>query len=157
LKKVLREYLPEIIAVVVALLGIFLLVERMQIRQTLAAALLRLLNFLKELFASLGSNLGGFFSRLTLSNAIGWILILFTCGYILWRLRYRFAHSARMLAGDCPRCGGELRVVHRKPLDRFIAAVFLPRARRYRCTNKECNWTGLRRSPERSRRLIQPD
>jgi predicted RNA-binding Zn-ribbon protein involved in translation (DUF1610 family) len=62
---------------------------------------------------------------------------------ILLRVRYRFAHSRFWNSRNCPRCGEYIHRVHRRPVDRYIAPIFLPHPRRYRCP--KCEWEGLRR------------
>ena len=124
-----------------AVLGIFLLLEQFQIRISVANAFRWLINALQTAFASLTAYLSTF----TLSDMLGWILILATSAFILFRLRYRFLHSERWRATVCPRCHSELERVHRTVFDRLLEKIFLPHVRRYRCNNAECNWSGLRR------------
>jgi hypothetical protein len=140
-KKIIREYRFELLAVLLAVLGVFLLLEQFQIRITVANAFRWLVNLLETALASLSAYL----SKFTLSDMIGWILILGTSVLILWRVRYRFLHSENWRATVCPRCEGELERVHRTAFDRLVEKLFLPRARRYRCSNAKCNWSGLRR------------
>ncbi len=42
--------------------------------------------------------------------------------------------------GICPRCGGSLYRVQRRPIDRFIN-IFLP-LYRYHCGSLGCDWEG---------------
>lgn len=49
--------------------------------------------------------------------------------------------SARPLM--CPRCGGPVERVRRRPIDRVLSMV--RRLRRYRCRNVECRWEGTLR------------
>ncbi len=51
----------------------------------------------------------------------------------------------------CPRCGGALNRIHRRPLDRLISRVY--RVHRYVCRNLECGWGGLLHCP-RERRVF---
>lgn len=46
---------------------------------------------------------------------------------------------------DCPRCGGPVIRVHRKPGDRLLKNLLLVRVARYRCDNINCGWEGLRK------------
>jgi hypothetical protein len=62
--------------------------------------------------------------------------------FVLWRVRWRLTTMPRFRARECPTCGGGLRRIHRRSLDRLIS-VFVP-VRRYRCRNNECRWQGLR-------------
>jgi predicted RNA-binding Zn-ribbon protein involved in translation (DUF1610 family) len=75
--------------------------------------------------------------------------------FILWRLRYRFLKSDRWQVLACPKCGGKLHRIHRTSLDRLVGSIFLPRAARYRCSNKECGWSGLRQTRQGSAAALQ--
>jgi len=153
MKKFLREYRVEILALLLALFGIFLLVEQLEIRKSLYAAFIQLLDILPNLVETVKSATVAYITSYTLSDLIGWIIILFTGVFIIWRVRYRFTHSHYWSAAECPRCRSELHRVHRRLSDRVLAKTFLPHARRYRCENAECNWSGLRRY----RRSTSPD
>lgn len=146
MKKILREYLVEIIALLIALLGVFLLVEQFEIRKTLLAMINRLVDFLPRFISAVKTELLVYVDSVTLSDLVGWILITLTGIVIVWRVRYRFAKSGAWRANQCPRCGGKLHRIHRNPIDRLFSWTLLPRARRYRCADPECNWAGLRRS-----------
>jgi predicted RNA-binding Zn-ribbon protein involved in translation (DUF1610 family) len=61
---------------------------------------------------------------------------------IAYRLRWRLMHSRSLTSMTCPNCGSDIHRVHRHTADR-IANWFVP-VRRYRCWNKECEWSGLR-------------
>ena len=43
---------------------------------------------------------------------------------------------------ECPRCGGDVRRIHRTRVDRLVDLV-VP-VRRFRCTGDECGWAGRR-------------
>ena len=48
-------------------------------------------------------------------------------------------------ATECPRCGGPIIRVHRRPGDRLFKNLLLVRIARYRCDNLNCGWEGLRK------------
>jgi hypothetical protein len=145
MKKFLREYRIEMLALLLALVGVFLLVEQFEIRKSLYAVFKQVLDFLPMLVETIKTSIMAYITSFTLSDLVGWSLIIFTGIFIIWRVRYRFIHSDYWSAAKCPRCGNELHRVHRKLSDRILARTFLPHARRYRCADSECNWTGLRR------------
>jgi len=149
-RKILREYRVEIVAVLIALLGIFLLVERLEIRKSLRAAALWLSTFLRQTGTALVDKSVAYITSFTLSDLVGWILIILTSLFIAWRVRYRFSTSSYWEADKCPRCGKTLQRIHRTLLDRLLSWTLLPRARRYTCGNSECGWEGLRRHKRRS-------
>jgi hypothetical protein len=42
----------------------------------------------------------------------------------------------------CPVCGSPLRQIHRRTIDRLISQFY--RVHRFRCSNDECRWVGLK-------------
>ncbi|MBN1145939.1 MAG: hypothetical protein JXA78_01685 [Anaerolineales bacterium] len=148
-RKILREYRVEIIAALVALLGVFLIVERLEIRESARAVLTWLAAILRQAAATIQGALIAYVASFTLSDLTGWILIALTSVFIVWRIRHRFSRSSYWEAGNCPRCGGALRRTHRTLLDRLLSWMLLPRARRYTCASSECGWSGLRRHKRR--------
>jgi hypothetical protein len=145
MKKFLGEYWVEILALLIALFGVFLLVEQFEIRKSLYAAFTQGLDFLRHLASALEAGAIAYIKSFTLSDLVGWILIVLTGVFIFWRVRYRFNHSEHWGAAECPLCGSELHRVHRNLFDHLLARTLLPHARRYICENAECSWSGLRR------------
>jgi hypothetical protein len=141
-RRFLRTYRFEIVWLIVVALGIFLILERMNIRA-------RLLQWLRAAAASLFHGAGhleksiaAFLARTTFSDAVGYVLILAALAAIVWRIRWRMMHSPALTTLRCPRCSGDIHRVHRHLLDRLIS-LYVP-VRRYRCTNGKCRWHGLR-------------
>jgi hypothetical protein len=137
-----RDYKVEIGGVVVAALGVFLLVERMNIRAALFGWLRNFLEATVSSLIRLGDSATNLLAQLTVSDLIGALLILGAVGALSWRVRWRLMRSVSLSTLRCPKCGGSLHRVHRRFLDRAISR-FVP-VRRYRCSNHECHWNGLR-------------
>lgn len=142
IQRLWREFTIEIAALVLAGLGIFLLVEQIQIRVTL-------LSFLRSLLAALARGGGAIVQGLhykvthvTLSDAVGGIIIVLAIWLVIWRMRWRIVHSEYLSQQVCPECGSRLHRVHRRTRDKLVTWI-LP-LRRYRCINHACRWTGLR-------------
>jgi hypothetical protein len=141
-RRFLRAYRFEIIWLAIVALGAFLVLEQMNIRGTLlgwarmaAAATLHGAGHLQK-------GIGAFLARTTLSDAVGFLLILSAMVAILWRIRWRLTHSPALTTLRCPKCSGGIHRVHRHRLDRLIN-LYVP-VHRYRCTNDTCRWCGLR-------------
>jgi hypothetical protein len=140
--RALSEWWVEILVVLLVAMGVFLLLERMQIRRTL-------LQWLQAGWASL-LRLGGdaqrglvsLIQRSTLSDLVGLGLLAVALAFILWRIRWRLVTMPRFTTRLCPRCGSELHRIHRRSLDRILD-LLVP-VRRYQCDDKECRWKGLR-------------
>ena len=143
MKKLLKEYRIEAIAVLLALVGVFLLVEQFEIRATLRKILTDSTGWLANLARTLLDGFSNYIRGFTLSDAIGWLLIFSAAAFIVWRFRYHYLRSERWLSTTCPRCGSPLHRIHRSKLDRLLAKIFLPHAGRYLCANSACRWSGL--------------
>jgi hypothetical protein len=142
IRRVWRDWWIEIVIGVLVVVAIFLLVERMNIRQMLFAWLVRLSARLERLVADLIQGLGGFARRTTLSDLTAYVLLLVVAGLVFWRTRQRLMTHPRFTEPRCPRCGSDLARVHRRWGDR-VANLFVP-VRRYQCKNQDCRWRGLR-------------
>ncbi len=144
MKNFLKEYRVEIFALLFVLVGVFLVIEKMDIRGTILQVILQTGVSAKTFLQSALKVVSGYITSFTLSDLIGWILIIATGVFVLWRFRYRFSRSERWRATVCPRCGGPIHRIHRTSLDRILSKTFLPHVYRYQCENSECDWSGLR-------------
>jgi hypothetical protein len=130
----------ELIAGFLTLLGVFLLVERMEIRVTI----LRLLRLVwRAVGGAVGTVVGAVIQRIvniTTSDLIGLSLIALAVVVALWRVRVRL--TERLAGNTCPLCGEGLRRRHRRWSDRVLS-LLVP-VLRYRCKNRDCRWEGLR-------------
>ncbi len=145
MKRILREYRVELIALAFVLLGWFLLVEQIRIRAIIFGTLRRAFGAMARVADHIIEVLVYEATHITLSDAIGLILIGLAFVILVWRVGYRLRRSPDLTALACPVCGGELRRVRRTFLDRVISQ-FVP-VRRYSCKNPDCRWTGLRVRP----------
>jgi hypothetical protein len=132
----------EIAAIILLAVGIFLLVEKMQIRRTLIDGLQRALKGLSNLAGGTSDRLASFLSGATLSDLVGLAMVLVAIAFVIWRTRWRLTTMPRFTERKCPRCGGELHRIHRRWRDRVLNC-FVP-VRRYQCKNQDCRWRGLR-------------
>jgi hypothetical protein len=142
LSRVWSEWWAEILIALFAAFGIFLIFERMQIRQTLLRWLRSGWAALTKLLGDAEHGLGAFIQRSTLSDLAGLALLAAGLVLVAWRIRWRLLHSARFTDRLCPRCGSTLHRIHRRFLDRVLSLA-VP-VRRYHCDNRECHWRGLR-------------
>ena len=140
MKKLLKEYRVEIIALLAIALAVFLLVEPFDIRESFMAWVSRLADQAKVF----SDKIVALIIRVPLSDWIGSILLLATLVFVAWRMRYRFLKSNSWRGTTCPKCGSSLVRVHRSRFERLLSRIVLPHGRRYKCSNSECNWSGLR-------------
>jgi hypothetical protein len=144
-KRIWAEWKLEILALAAVGVGIFLLVEQFNIRQTVLEWSLGLLMALGRTVVGLANALFGWLEHVTLSDATGIVLIVAAAGLVGWRTQYRIRRSPRWTDTVCPKCGQALRRRRRKALD-YLISRFVP-VRRYKCRNPECGWSGLRVKP----------
>ena len=142
LRQILRTYKFEFIWLVIVALGVFLIFERLNIRSSLFAWLRRVSAVALGGVGRLDDQLSALLARITLSNAIGFVLVLGALVAIVLRVRWRLLHNPALALLHCPQCNGEIHRVHRHAVDRLIS-LYVP-VQHYRCANDQCLWHGLR-------------
>jgi hypothetical protein len=142
LREIWLQWRPEILALLLVALAIFLLVEQMQIRETLLGWLDRVLEAVVTFGGRIGQGLADFIRNTTLSDLAGYTLLLIAFLFVSWRVRWRLMTMPRFTTRKCPRCGGDLQRIHRHRADRVLD-LYVP-VRRYRCKDGDCDWRGLR-------------
>jgi Zn-finger nucleic acid-binding protein len=145
MKRFFKEYAIELVAGGFILFGIFLMVERFEIRSTFLTALTGLFSGILSILNRILSRISSRAAVLTVTDALGILLILLAVVFIIWRIRRRFHTDRRWEIDACPKCSGPIMRVHRNWLDRVLGVTFLPEARRYRCMDPQCGWSGLLR------------
>jgi hypothetical protein len=137
-----QHYKFELIWLAIVAVGLFLIIEEMNIRETLFRWLRSAAAALFQGSTQLSRQVGQTLQRLTTSDLLGYLLVIAAAVALVWRVRWRFRHSEAFTALRCPRCGGNIHRKHRNIGDRLIS-IAVP-VRRYRCVNSECRWRGLR-------------
>jgi Zn-finger nucleic acid-binding protein len=145
MKRFFKEYAIELIAGGFILLGLLLLVARFEFRASFMNVLTGLFSGILSVLNRILSKISSRAAVLTASDALGILLILLAVGFIIWRVRHRFITDRRWEIDTCPQCSGPIMRVHRNWLDRVLGVTFLPEARRYRCMDPQCGWSGLLR------------
>jgi hypothetical protein len=151
IRRLWREFTGEIVAVGLAGLGVFLLVEQMHIRATALSLCRSLLAALSSAEEAIAQGLLYRLARITLSDAMGLIAIGLAISIVIWRVHWRIVRSEKLASPVCPRCGSRLHRVHRRTRDKLI--TWIAPLRRYRCASRACRWTGLRLRLEGSRMM----
>jgi hypothetical protein len=137
-----REWRAEIVIGLLVVLAVFLLVEQMNIRQSLYAGLVTLVEWLNRAATGVIEGLARLARTTTVSDLTAYVLLLVVAGLVVWRVRHRLLTMPRFSDLHCPQCGGELTRMHRRWSDRVLG-WFVP-LRRYQCRNHDCAWQGLR-------------
>jgi hypothetical protein len=151
-RRLLREYGLEFVALVVAATGIFLVANEFSIREVLGFVYQNAISHLGSWAVNLSTGVQNYFSRFTSNDLLGWLLFFFGLVFIFWRGRIHFLRSAYWKSVNCPKCGTTLHRIHRTSWDRFLSRVLFLDARRYCCRNPDCGWSGLRRYRDEDRR-----
>lgn len=136
------EWRVEIVVVVAVLLAIFLLVERVQIRQVVTSGIRQGLQGVDRLVGEIVQRISGWVQDTTLSDLASYVLLIAASAFAVFRLRWRLMRMPRLQTRACPRCGSGLHRIHRRTADRLIS-LYVP-VRRYECKNDDCRWQGLR-------------
>lgn len=142
LARVWSKWRVEVFIVAVVALAVFLLIERMEIRQTLLASARQGYRTARYVLEDMLRGLEAAVQRTTISDLTGLVLLAIALAVVIWRIRWRLMRTPRYTARTCPLCGEDLRRTHRRQRDR-IASIYVP-VRRYRCRSRACRWSGLR-------------
>ena len=153
--KFIKEYRVELFAVLAVALGVFLLVEQLNIRLTVRESIEWLGEIFPQFLESSKTIVLDYMSKFTLSDLLGWLIIISMGIFVAWRVRYRFLRSNMWRSTTCPICGSHLHRIPRKGYHKLLAQIFLPHGRNYRCSNEECSWSGMRHRHSRPRKKIQ--
>ncbi len=143
MKKLLKEYRVELIALLVVLFGFFLLVEQLDIRVTVFRFISQAYNQIRAAGINIYSVVSNYAKAITLSDAIGWVIIIGASFFFFHRARYRFLLSIYIPDRTCPICGEAVRRVHRTSWDKFLQRVLFSKFLRYACRNEECRWSSI--------------
>jgi len=140
-KSILREFTMEIIIGILFLLGIFLLLEEMEIKTYIFHGIV---SFFQAITNGFSNSLGAIIGTVDIietSDIVGTLLILVAFFLIMHRVRQKAIIRLHELSA-CPDCGGDLLHIHKNYLQRLTSKIFRLKIRRYHC--KSCEFEGLR-------------
>ena len=136
-----QEYNFEITVVVLIALGVFLLIEDLEIKHYLY-------EFIKVIFFTIGKFIkllqnGSIFiiEKFEISDLVGISLILLALFLIAnrWRERLIERHSILRI---CPDCNGDLQRIKRDLNQKVIGLIYFLTVKNYHC--KSCNFKGFK-------------
>lgn len=143
MKKFLREYRIEIFIGFLALVGVVLLLGDFGLKQA-SRDIFRSVTQLRRLVLLGFEGLTRYLLTFSILDLVAWGFILASGYIIVRRIRYRYRHNPKRAATVCPKCGGPIKRTPRSWFDKILDKTFMPNSRRYRCTDPECGWSGLR-------------
>jgi len=136
-----QEYNFEITVVFLIALGIFLLIEELEIKHYLY-------EFIKIIFFSIGNFIkllrdGSIFifDKFEISDLVGISLILLALFLIANRWRERMIERHSVLR-NCPDCNGDLQRIKRDFNQKMTGFIYFVTVKNYRC--KVCNFKGFK-------------
>ena len=136
-----QEYNFEITVVILIALGIFLLVEELEIKHYLY-------EFIKVILFTIGNFIklirdGSIFiiDKFEISDLVGISLILLAFFLITNRWRERMIERYSVL-NNCPNCNGDLQRIKRDFNQKVTGIIYYLNVKNYRC--KKCNYKGFK-------------
>ena len=130
--------------------GVFLLLEKMEIKHTIWSGVKIGARFIADSLTGLLTGTVNIIKSVETSDLIGILLILFAGGMVMDRVRLRMID--RMSRPDvCPKCNGQLHRIHRKLKHRLLEVPLGAQIKHYTC--KKCSNTVITATrKERDRR-----
>jgi len=136
-----QEYNFEITVVLLIALGVFLLVEELEIKHYLYG-------FIKVIFFTIGNFIKFLrdtsiyiIDKFEISDLVGISLILLALFLIANRWRERMIERYSVLK-NCPDCNGDLQRVKRDYNQKMTGFIYFLTVKNYRC--KSCNYNGFK-------------
>jgi len=141
----ISEYNYEITIVVLIALGIFLLVEDLEIKHYMYLGLRWFLFSIGDIIKGIRDNVILLLEKdlFELSDLVGISLILFALHLAAKRWRDREIERYSELS-ICPNCGGKLQRVQRAPKQKIISFFYVAQVKNYSC--RECEFKGIKMS-----------
>ena len=139
----IREYNYEITIVVLIALGIFLLVEDLEIKHYMYLGLRWFLFSIGDIIKEIRNNVILLLEKklFELSDLVGISLILFALYLAAKRWRDREIERYSKLS-ICPKCGGKLQRVQRTAKQKIISFFYVAQVKYYSC--KICEFKGIK-------------
>ena len=141
----ISEYNYEITIVVLIALGIFLLVEDLEIKHYMYLGLRWFLFSIGDIIKGIRDNIILLLEKdlFELSDLVGISLILFALHLAAKRWRDREIERYSELS-ICPNCGGKLQRIQRTPKQKIISFFYVAQVKNYSC--RECEFKGIKMS-----------
>jgi hypothetical protein len=135
--ELVRGYWIELSAVILLLVGVFLLLERLQIKLAVYKFLVLCVNAIGNAARAIWDWLVHTAFNVEQSDIVGVVLVVVGLSIIVYRTRLRAIakHPEIDLLEECPECGEELGLLKRTRRVRLAEMLLLVRIRQYRCTN----------------------
>ncbi|MBH10951.1 MAG: hypothetical protein CMG74_11500 [Candidatus Marinimicrobia bacterium] len=137
----IREYDYEILIILLLALGIFLLVEDLEIKQYLFLGLRWFLFSIGDIIKAISKNILLLKNVFEFSDLVGISLILYALYLVAKRWREREIKRYSNIKG-CPDCGGKLQRIQRTRKQKIVSLIYSAKIKHYSCNN--CTFTGIK-------------
>lgn len=145
-----KEFKQEILVLGLGLVAVGFIAFDLVTGRSVGSSFLSLVQGIVNWVRNAISGLVDYSLSLSLNDLVIWGAVILVIAYVIYRTRYHYRTNPRFSASACPRCGSTLKRVHRSQFDRLLSQTFLPGARRYRCSDTNCGWDGLRHARQGS-------
>ena len=144
-----KRFWFEILALLFLSLGIFLLIERLQIKAILCSWVLGAVGIIASTASAIGHWITENLIAIEKSDLVGAALILVALSMMVYRLRARAIarHPPPILKEECPKCSGDMVRAPRRASHRLLEWALWIRIRRYACSKcsfRTTSWHRLR-------------
>ena len=131
-----KEYRFEITISSMIIIGVFLLIENMEISQTIFLLLKAIIFFFADVIKAIRKLIYDIFYWLEISDLVGVVLILFAGFLIAVRTRIRLLSTYQKI-NECQQCDGKnkLKRIKKKLKHRIIDIILRLRVYYYQCDN----------------------
>ena len=139
----LKEYNFEINVILLFGLGVFLLIEDLEIKEYIALALRIIILGIGNFIITLRDFTISIIKLFEISDLVGITFIFFAIYLVINRWKERMIFRSQLLI-DCPDCGGKISRVHKKSLHRILGIIFFLNIKNYKCN--KCSYKGIKLS-----------
>ena len=140
-KPFFQEYNFEITVLLLISLGIFLLVEEMEIKHYIYVIIRSILFSIGNFIKTLRDGTIFLIDKFEVSDIVGISLIIFALLLIANRWRERMIERYSILK-KCPKCSSELKRIRRKLKHKITGFIYFVNVKNYHC--KECDYNGIK-------------
>ncbi|MDB9854254.1 hypothetical protein OAC91_03360 [Candidatus Marinimicrobia bacterium] len=140
-KSFFKEYNFEITVVTLITLGLFLIVEDLEIKSYIFLFFKKIAIFSSQIILTVTQTIFFFFQRFEFSDIVGIGLIAFALYLIARRWRERVIQRASIFK-DCPECGSELHRIKKEAKHKLLGYLYFSTIKNYGC--KKCTYKNIK-------------
>lgn len=135
-----REFSFEIRVTSLIIIGVFLILEEMEIKETAWYWIKYISTNVGGFLADLAQQSVDVISQIEVSDIVGFIMIIIAIVMMIGRVRRKMMIRHSTLY-SCPNCDIELQRKHRTPFHRFLELTLFVKIKHYSCN--KCSFDGI--------------